>query len=117
MNSPSTSRATKLPKRLHAIIQVNGGGDARQAEYAVLTLDTNAIDTLHKRRALSSALQALDESFGQPFRLPRSVVSMAGVERATGVLVGGARTSPSSRFSRSMAKACSSITGSIPKCA
>jgi hypothetical protein len=43
---------------------VSGGGDSRQAEYAVLSLNQLTIDTLLKRCALSSALQTLDESLG-----------------------------------------------------
>jgi hypothetical protein len=45
-------------------MQVTGGGDARQADYAVLTVDTKTIDVLLKRCALSSALHSLDQSFG-----------------------------------------------------
>jgi hypothetical protein len=64
MVSRKTSRATKLSKRLYILIQVTGGGDARQAEYAVLTIDAKSVDVLLKRCALTSALQTLDQSFG-----------------------------------------------------
>ncbi|HTS18015.1 MAG TPA: hypothetical protein VMP11_10620 [Verrucomicrobiae bacterium] len=52
------------PKHTYILMAVTGGGEARQAEYAVLTLDANVIDLLLKRCALSSAVKTLDESFG-----------------------------------------------------
>jgi hypothetical protein len=58
------SCATSPPKALYIMMQVTGGGDARQAEYAVLSLEAKTIDHFLKRCALASALQTLDESFG-----------------------------------------------------
>jgi hypothetical protein len=62
----STSRTTKAPKRTYicVLLPVGGGGDAQQAEFALLTIDLKFADTFLKRCAVASTLRILDESVG-----------------------------------------------------
>jgi len=49
-------------KRQYILLCVNGGGDSRDADFAVLTLDIGTTDLFLRRCALASALHTLDSS-------------------------------------------------------
>jgi len=56
------SKIHQTLKRQYLLLCVNGGGDSREADFAVLTLDIGTADLFLRRCALASALRTLDSS-------------------------------------------------------